>query len=70
MMGLRKLSGFWQSEFEKVFGRPVPERFLSLFSEYENKGWCVRRKVDSNDTIFAMSRTGMLFLNRFLEELC
>ena len=65
MMGLRKLSGVSQGEFEKVFGRRLPDYFIKAFSKYEEKGWCERREGG----VWAMSREGMLFLNRFLEEL-
>ena len=69
MMGLRKLRGILDSDFEKSFGRPLPESFCQTFDHYEKKGLCVRSS-GAGGTYYAMSREGMLFLNRFLEELC
>lgn len=71
MMGLRKLRGILDSDFEKSFGRPLPESFVQTFNRYEKKGLCVRScGSGAGGTYYAMSREGMLFLNRFLEELC
>ena len=72
MMGLRKIRGFNSSEYEKVFGKTLPEKFISLFNSWEQKGLCEKRlsENDGRDVQYCMSRKGMLFLNRFLEELC
>ena len=69
MMSLRKLRGFNKSEFTRIFSKTLPEKFLKLFTEWEKKGLCFSSK-NAGDTTYAMSRQGMLFLNRFLEELC
>ena len=69
MMGLRKLEGICEEDYAKLFDQPLPESFLEVFSRYEQKGLCEKRTAD-NRTYYAMSRAGMLFLNRFLEELC
>ena len=66
MMGLRKLNGISEGEFEAAFGKKLSERFVSLFTKWEERGLCVRRP----DGRLCMSRQGILFLNRFLEELC
>jgi oxygen-independent coproporphyrinogen-3 oxidase len=65
MMGLRKLTGISEGEFETAFGKKLPERFVSLFNKWKERGLCVRRP----DGRLCMSREGILFLNRFLEEL-
>ncbi len=70
MMGLRKMDGVSASSFKQIFGKPLPEYFLSLFSKWEEKGLCVRRAGNDGDEFYGMSREGILFLNRFLEELC
>lgn len=72
MMGLRKLRGFYASEYEKVFQKPLPEKFIRVFSEWEEKGLCVKNAVPNktDDVQYRLNREGMLFLNRFLEELC
>ena len=68
MMGLRKLEGVSQNEFEGAFGHKFPERFVSLFTKWEEKGLCLRYDSGGAER-FAMSREGMLFLNRFNMEL-
>ncbi len=72
MMSLRKLRGFYISEYEKVFKNPLPENFIRVFSEWEEKGLCVKNAVSNKagDVLYRLNREGMLFLNRFLEELC
>ena len=65
MMGLRKLEGIREGEYTAIFGEKLPERFLSLFTQWEKKGLCVRREDKDGDVCYAMSREGMLFLNRF-----
>ena len=69
MMGLRKLRGILDRDFERIFGKTLPESFCQTFDQYEKKGLCVRSS-GAGGTYYAMSREGMLFLNRFLEELC
>ena len=72
MMGLRKLRGFYTSEYEKVFQKPLPEYFIRVFSEWEEKGLCEKNPVQNkaDDVQYRLNREGVLFLNRFLEELC
>lgn len=71
MMELRKTKGFLEEEYKSIFRSPLPQKFLYLFEKWEKNGLCVRRKNEGGggDRYF-MSREGMLFLNRFLEELC
>lgn len=69
MMGLRKLTGISQSDYQEIFGESLPQKFLKLFSEWEKKGLCTRRESPEDSGTYAMSREGMLFLNRFNMEL-
>ena len=69
MMGMRKLTGISQSDYQKIFGESLPEKFLQVFSDWEKKGLCVKREASDGNGIYAMSREGMLFLNRFNMEL-
>lgn len=69
MMGLRKLEGIRESNYTETFGEKLPERFVSLFNQWEKKGLCVKRNGKGGDVCYAMSREGMLFLNRFNMEL-
>lgn len=65
MMGLRKHKGVSEEEYKKLFGQAFPETFIYLFNKWKERGLCILRQ----DGRYAMSREGMLFLNRFLEEL-
>ena len=74
MMGLRKLEGISEAEYKAIFGEELPEKFVRLFSQWEEKGLCVRHGRDMRHGCegggrYAMSREGMLFLNRFNMEL-
>lgn len=69
MMGLRKLQGIKATDYESIFGERLPEKFLRLFEDWEKKGLCARRLCEDGDEFYAMSREGMLYLNRFNMEL-
>ena len=69
MMGLRKLQGIRAADYESFFGERLPEKFLGLFEDWEKKGLCVKRAGQDGDEFYAMSREGMLYLNRFNMEL-
>ena len=69
MMGLRKLEGIREAEYKAIFGQILPEKFTRLFAQWEKKGLCVKRICPGGDGAYAMSREGMLFLNRFNMEL-
>ena len=72
MMGLRKLRGFYSTEFENVFQKSLPEKFIRVFSAWEEKGLCEKKSAHNkaDGLQYCLNREGMLFLNRFLEELC
>ena len=69
MMSLRKTSGFAASEYENIFGKRLPEKFIELFESWQKKGLC-QIQNQKDDVRYSMSRQGMLVLNRFLVELC
>ncbi len=74
MMGLRKTCGISDADYFRAFGKALPESFLSVFEKWESKGLCRRKNIKNKngeiECFYSMSRSGMLFLNRFLEELC
>ncbi len=72
MMGLRKLRGFYSSEYERIFEKKLPQKFTALFNIWQNKKLCETRAAHNpaDGIQYSMTREGMLFLNRFLEELC
>lgn len=64
MMGMRKLEGVSEAEYEKIFGEKLPAHFLELFEKWQKKDLCQRP-----DGRYALNKEGILFLNSFLEEL-
>ena len=68
MMGLRKLEGVCEEDFINIFGEAFSKRFAKLFSEWEKKGLCEIQN-NAGKKMYAMSREGMLFLNKFNMEL-
>jgi len=68
MMGLRKNSGVRKSEFESCFHRNIPSKILNNFEKWEKQGLC---KIinESDDIIYTLGSNGLMFLNRFLEEI-
>lgn len=68
MMGLRKLSGVSERQYRRVFGEGISPSVVSLFSEWEKKKLALIQKKD-DDIFYSLNAEGILFLNRFLEEL-
>lgn len=68
MMGLRKLSGINASEYFKYFKENIPEKIIILFSEWQNKGFAQISNL-KNDVNYRLNNEGILFLNKFLEEI-
>lgn len=68
MMGLRTADGICAQEYQKRFGAGLPEKFVRIFSNWEAAGRAECRKKDGN-TFYCLNHTGILFLNRFLEEI-
>ena len=75
MMGFRLLSGINEAEFRKRFGKNLFERLGAengIFSNWIKRGnariytKCVNGK---DETIFALTENGILFLNSFLESI-
>lgn len=64
MMGMRKLEGVSEAEYEKIFGEKLPAHFLELFEKWQKKDLCQR-----SDGRYALNKEGILFLNSFLEDL-
>ena len=68
MMGLRKLDGVKESEFEMCFHQNIPSKIFRNFEKWEKKGLCKIINKD-DDRVFTLGENGLLFLNRFLEEI-
>ena len=63
MMCVRTLEGVDVFEFEKRFGESI-NVIEPLFSKWLKKGLAVKSKKN-----YALNKKGLLFLNRFLDEL-
>nr|MBQ2234631.1 radical SAM family heme chaperone HemW [Treponema sp.] len=68
MMGLRTSYGICKEEFEARFNMPIPEKFIKIFNEWEQKQMC-QKKVSFNKTYYSLNSSGLLLLNEFLTEL-
>lgn len=68
MMGLRTSFGICKEEFEARFNIPIPEKFIKIFNEWEQKQMC-QKKVSFNKTYYSLNSSGLLLLNEFLTEL-
>ena len=68
MMGLRTSYGICKEEFETRFNIPIPEKFIKIFNEWEQKQMC-QKKVSFNKTYYSLNSSGLLLLNEFLTEL-
>ena len=68
MMGLRTSFGICKEEFEARFNIPIPEKFIKIFNEWEQKKMC-QKKVSFNKTYYSLNSSGLLLLNEFLTEL-
>ena len=68
MMGMRKISGISKNHFEQTFHHELQQKFLLLCEEWQKKGLCIIKNF-KDDTIFTLGKNGILFLNKFLENL-
>ncbi len=68
MMGLRTLRGVSLEEYEKRFSSGFPEKVASAFGRWKEKGLC-RVEETSSGHFYSLNENGILFLNRFLEEI-
>lgn len=72
MLGFRTMRGISAEEYERRFGGRLKERIGAfnggLFDEWQKKGHA-RTHNEGGRLHYALTREGILFLNRFLEEL-
>lgn len=76
MMGLRTLRGISREEYERRFSAGIPEKISAVFKRWTEKGLC-REKLSPSpvarcgapEHFYSMTEEGILFLNRFLEEI-
>ena len=65
MMGLRKLSGVKESDFERIFSKKIPVSVKKLAEDWQKKGLCI---IDNSkgEFNFTLGEKGILFLNSFV----
>ena len=68
MMGLRTASGVCRETYEEKFGTAFPQKAEQLFADWGKNGRCIEYEKDSR-RFYALTDSGMLFLNEFLESL-
>lgn len=68
MMGLRKLSGVKESDFYRCFHQKIPDPIVNNFYSWQKKSLCEIKMLE-NDRVFRMNKNGIMFLNKFLEEI-
>lgn len=68
MMGLRTMNGVGKKQFFNHFNKPFPQSVLKLFEEWISKN--LAQVVHcTEDDYYSLNSRGLLFLNKFLEEL-
>lgn len=65
MMGLRKLSGVKESDFEEIFSKKIPASVKKLAEKWQKNGLC---QIDSSNGQFnfTLGEKGILYLNSFV----
>lgn len=65
MMGLRKLSGVKESDFEEIFSKKIPASVKKLAEKWQKNGLC---QIDSSNGQFnfTLGEKGSLYLNSFV----
>lgn len=68
MMGLRKLKGLSKSEYQSAFGESFPQKIENLFKDWQQKDLAKIKNIE-DDAFYSLNSKGILFLNKFLEQL-
>jgi len=68
MMGLRKLIGINSCDYKKIFSKEIPITVKNQFVKWQKNGFAKITKQGENE-IFSLKQKGILFLNKFMEEL-
>ena len=64
MLGLRLTEGISSKKFKNSFSKEISDYLEPLFSQWKEKGLAIQDKDR-----YKLTKTGLLFLNSFLEEL-
>lgn len=74
MLGFRQLGGLLSSDYKKRFGKSLAERLGAddgngVFARWKKNRLAAEKSLPDGDKCYFLNRRGILFLNRFLEEL-
>lgn len=69
MMGLRKLTGITASQYRSCFNEDIPEEIVEKFFAWKTSRLCEVEKQKDGDVVYRFNRKGILYLNKFLQEL-
>lgn len=68
MMGLRTLEGVCLDEYRTRFGEDIPLKIKNVILEWEKRNM-LYKYISNNKEFFTLGKEGILFLNKFLEEI-
>lgn len=68
MMGLRTMAGIKKSDYEKIFNEEIPSEIIKIMESWEKRDLFEIKKIE-DDVIYTMGSKGILYLNRFLQEI-
>lgn len=68
MMGLRKMSGIQESDFIEKFNMNIPDDILNKLIEWNKNNLCEITGT-APDRTFTLGKSGILYLNKFLQEI-
>jgi len=68
MMGLRTISGVSKNRYEKLFHEGFPCKIAALFEKWQKENIAEITCIDG-DVFYSLGKKGILFLNRFLQEM-
>lgn len=64
MMGMRLSEGINKNYFSSIFNTELPQKFIDLMNKWKQKGL-----AEISESNYRLNKEGLIFLNRFLEEL-
>lgn len=68
MMGLRKITGITDLEYESIFGEKLPEAFITVCKKWQKKG-LFKIINDETGVRYTLGKEGIIYLNQFLTQI-
>lgn len=69
MMGLRTIKGINSTEFKNRFQVDLPQKVIRLFEKWKNTGRTLISINPDKSVQYSLTKTGILYLNKFLIEI-